>query len=297
MVQGKDYYKILGVSKDASDETIKKAYRRLARKYHPDLHPGDKEMERKFKEINEAYGVLGNPDRRKEYDLSGKVSFEGMGPAYSGFDFKDFGFNFGGFEDIFSEVFGARARRKGPVRGKDVEHALHIDFVDACLGTEVEVVTPKSGFLRGGEKVKVKIPPGVRSGTRVRVAGRGEPGVMGGQPGDLYLRIFVNPHPYFRRVDNDIYLDVPITIGEAITGREIRVPTLDGMATVKIPPGTQGGQKLRLKGKGVPTPGGRRGDQYLIIKVAIPKNIDAKSRRLIEEFESINSYDPRRGLW
>lgn len=295
----KDYYEILGVPRDASDEEIKKAYRRLTKKYHPDLHPGDKEAEARFKEINEAYSVLGDPKKRKEYDLGG-IGFEtGAGRTYQtgvgGFNFRDFGFDFGGFEEIFSEVFGGRSRRKAPARGSDIEYTLDIDFLQAVKGTDVRITITRP---HGKETVTVKIPPGVKDGSRVRVAGKGDPGMYGGPPGDLYIITRVRPHPYFRVVDNDIYLDVPITIREAILGANIRVPTIDGFTTIKIPPGIQGGQRLRIRGKGVPSPRGEtRGDQYIIVHIAVPKNIDERSRQLIEEFDRINPYDPRRELW
>jgi DnaJ-class molecular chaperone len=294
MAKNKDYYEILGVPRDASVEDIKKAYRKLARKYHPDLHPEDKEMEARFKDINEAHGVLVDPD------MGGRVIFEGA-PGFGGFNFRDFGANLGGVEDIFSQFFGGRggraewARQDIPTRGEDSSYSLDIDFLHAVKGTDVRISVRKG---TGTEKITVKIPPGVKDGSRVRVAGRGSPGAFGGPPGDLYIITRVKPHPYFRRVDNDIYVDVPITINEAILGTKIEAPTIDGFATVKIPPGTQGGQKLRLKEKGVPFVGGRgRGDQYIVINVAVPKRMDKKSKELLEKFGEINPYEPRRGLW
>jgi DnaJ-class molecular chaperone len=165
----------------------------------------------------------------------------------------------------------------------------------AVKGTDVRISVRKGA---GTEKLTIKIPPGVKDGSRVRVAGRGHPGAYGGPPGDLYIVTRVKPHPYFRRVDNDIYLDVPVTVNEALFGAKIKVPTLEGFSTVKIPPGTQGGQKLRLKGKGAPHDGGRqRGDEYIVVNIAVPKGIDKKSRELLEEVARINPYEPRRGLW
>lgn len=333
MPRDKDYYKILGVARDADPEAIKKAYRRLARKYHPDLHPGDKSKEASIKEINEAYGVLGDQEKRERYDLGGRVRFEGSpfggaGAGAGGFNVQDFGAATGDIGDIFGDIFGGagragrgpRVRRSVPTRGEDIEYALDIDFMQAVKGTDVRIsVTKGAGPEKIIEKITVKIPPGVNDGSRVRVPGRGSPGLFNGPRGDFYLRVRVRPHAYFKRVDNDIYLDVPITVTEALLGARVEVPTLDGTATVKVPPGTQGGQRLRLKGKGVApgrgvtpgqtgvTPGqtgvtpGRtgssRGSQYIVIKITLPVSLDKRSRELVREFAEINSYEPRKGLW
>ncbi len=308
----KDYYEILGVTKDASDDDIKKAYRALARKYHPDLHPGDKQMEAKFKEINEAYHVLSDAKKRADYDMTGRVTFEpGMGGPWppggggggGGFDIGDMGFGrMGGFEDLFGEVFGARGAggprgaRRGPRRGQDLEYTMPLDFLKAVKGAEVKItVTRKSG---APEKITIKIPPGVHDGSKVRVAGKGHEGSGGGPPGDLYIVTRVKPHPYFKRVGADIYLNVPITIKEALLGGEIKVPTIDAVTKIKIPPGTQGGQKLRIRGKGVsPAHGRGRGDLYVVVNISVPKKVNKKSAELIEELDRTNPYEPRKGLW
>lgn len=293
----KDYYETLGVARNATEDDIKKAYRNLARKFHPDLHPEKKaEMEAKFKDINEAYGVLSDPKKRSDYDLTGSVSYEpGMGGGYpppgGGVHFEDFGFgNVGGFEDVFSEIFGRGARR-GPRKGSDLEYSVTLGFMQAVKGAEVRISVPRRG---GSETITVKIPPGVKSGGRVRVPGKGEQG--DGGPGDLYIITEVEDHKYFRRVDKDIYVDVPINIKEALLGADIQVPTIDGMTTIKVPPGIKSGQKLRIKGKGVYGAGGR-GDEYVIIQIAAQKAADSRSKELIEEFSRINPYDPRKGLW
>ncbi|MBZ0220949.1 MAG: DnaJ domain-containing protein [Candidatus Methylomirabilis sp.] len=294
----KDYYATLGVPRNASEEEIKKAYRKLAREFHPDLHPDKRaEMEAKFKEINEAYQVLNDPKKRADYDLTGHVGFEtGTGaPGYApgGVNFEEFGFGFGGFEDIFSELFGrGRAGRRVAQRGEDLEYRLTLDFIQSVKGAETEITIPRPS---GAESLKVRIPPGVVTGSRVRVAGKGGEGLAGGPRGDLYILIAVRPHPYFRRENRDIYLDVPITLKEALIGAEIEVPTIDGNVRIKVPAGTQSGQMLRVKGKGAY--GRERGDEYAVIKIMVPKKVDDRSRELIEEFESRNPYEPRKGLW
>ncbi|MBI5887220.1 MAG: DnaJ domain-containing protein [Deltaproteobacteria bacterium] len=302
----KDYYEILGVQRNATDEEIKKAYRALARKYHPDLHPNNKkEMEAKFKEINEAYSVLGEPKKRSDYDLTGQAVFEpGMGGQYPppGFEYEDFG-PFGGmgggFEDIFSEIFGgrgARGGRRGAQRGADLEYSLNLDFINAAKGADVKVTVTRRS--KKAETITVKIPPGVESGARVRVAGKGDEGIDGGPNGDLYIITVVKPHPYFKRVENDVYLDCPVTIKEAVLGGEVKVPTIYGFSTIKIPQGTQSGQKMRLKGKGILSPfSGLKGDEYVIVNIATPKKTDQRAKELIEELDKINPYEPRKGLW
>jgi len=296
----RDYYEILGVGRIANEDEIKKAYRELAKKYHPDLHPGDKAMEARFKEINEAYEVLKDPKKREQYDRFGSAVFE---PGFEGarrtytyppggaVNFEDLGFDFGGMEDIFGDIFGKRARaRKGPLKGEDVEYVLEVGFEQAIHGTEVRLTI-------NGEKITVKIPAGVKDGSRVRVAGKGKGGVLGGPPGDLYIVTKIKPHQYFRREDDDIYLDVPITITEAVLGTKVHIPTIDGEALLVIPAGTQSGQKLRLKGKGAPHIKDKgRGDQYVIIKIVTPKDLDEKSQRLLQEFQRLNPYDPRENM-
>lgn len=301
----KDYYDILCVARTASDDEIKKAYRSLARKYHPDLHPNNKkEMEAKFKEINEAYGVLSDPKKRSDYDLTGQATFEpGMGGFQyppGGVDFEGFTQGFGGmggFEDIFGEIFGGRTRHRGPQRGADIGYNLDLDFIHSVKGADVKVtVTRRSGAT---ETMTVKIPAGVATGSRVRVPNKGDEGANGGPNGSLNINIMVSEHPYFRRVENDIYVECPVTIKEAVSGADVTVPTIDGHTTIKVPPGTQSGQKLRIKGKGVyPAYGGtHRGDEYVIINIAAPKKADQRSKDLLDEFMKINPYEPRKGLW
>ncbi len=299
----KDYYEILGVSRDASPEDIKKVYRKLAKKYHPDLHPNDKENEARFKEINEAYYVLSDPKKRQEYDRAGQFTFEpGMGDfgyAYQGnINLEDLGFGLGGLEDIFGNLFGSRTearRQPRPARGRDLEYEASIDFDHAVHGTELNITTE-----RGGKRstITVKIPKGVRNGSRVRVAGKGGEGMRGGPPGDLYIVTRVKPHRYFRREGDDIYLDVPITVSEAVLGGKVTVPTIYGKTTIKIPPGIESGKKLKLKEKGMPRlKGGGKGDMYVVLYITAPKNPPSKVKELFEEIQRLNPYDPRQGLW
>lgn len=297
----KDFYEILGLDRGATADEIKKAYRGLARKYHPDLHPGDKTMERKFKEINEAYSVLGDPGKKEDYDLTGRVpgaqGAPGAGwPSGGGMGgFGGFGGG-GGFEDIFGEIFGmGGGRRRGPRRGEDLEYRLSLDFLQAVKGAEVRVtVRRQSG---ASETITIKIPAGISDGARVRVAGKGNEGYDGGPPGDLFIITSVGAHPYFKRKGKDIFIDVPVTLGEALLGAEIEVPTIEGHARIKIKPGTQGGRKLRLRGKGVPSKRGPNGNQYCVIHITLPERLDKRSEEIIKEFESLNAYDPRKGFW
>lgn len=295
----KDYYDILGVSREAGAGEIKKAYRKLARKYHPDVNVNSKEAEARFKEISEAYEVLSDPDKRKQYDLfgrnGGRSGFGSSGKHYTSYGpgFEGFNVHFGGgggsFQDIFEDLFQATrgGRRAGPIKGNDIQYTMEISFEDAVRG-----LTTRIGL--NNEKISVKIPPGVDNGSRVRIAGKGEPGMSGGPRGDLFIITKVRPHPYFERKGDNIYLEVPVTFAEAALGTKIRVPTVDGMIQLSIPPGTQSGQKLRIKGKGVPSlSGGGRGDQYVIVRIAVPKHLDERSEQLIRDLERLNPEDPR----
>lgn len=293
----KDYYEILGVSKNAADDEIKKAYRKLAKKYHPDVNPGNKEAEKRLKEINEAYEVLSDAQKRAQYDRVGTSPFEtgfGTGTPYTatgGFNIGDINFNHGDFEDIFGDIFGRRTNKwKGARNGADAEYRIKLSFEDAVKGTDIKVPVNQ-------ESITVRIPPGVDDGSKVRIAGRGSPGARGGRPGDLYIITNVEPHPYFTRKGFDIYIDLPVTIVEAALGAKISIPTIDGHTLLIIPPGTSAGQKLRLKGKGIENKKTKtRGDQYVIIKIVSPKDLDQKASDLLKEFQRVCPYNPRIGV-
>lgn len=353
----KDYYETLGVDKKASQDEIKKAYRRLARKCHPDLNPGDKTAEQKFKELNEAYEVLGDDKKRSEYDQYGRSPFEGGGP---GFDYRTYTsgdrFDFGGFGDVFSDLFGGAGNETDYLRGPDLVMGLELSLEEAfsgvtkpitfnremnckdCGGSGAETyrqcekcrgtgkVSASRGFVRmsqpcgscggsgrvttkacrscGGrgrvmhtESLKVKIPAGADTGSRIRIRGMGGAGQGGGPAGDLQIEITVKNHPIFKRKGDDINVEIPVTFGEAALGAKIEVPTIDGISAMTLPPGTQGGQKFKLSGKGLPSSKtGRRGDQFVTIKIAVPKNINEKAKSVIQEIEGLYRESPRKGM-
>jgi molecular chaperone DnaJ len=377
----KDYYATLGVSRQAKPEEIRKAYRRLARKYHPDLNPGSKAAEEKFKGISEAYEVLSDEKKRKIFDQFGfyadNIPTGGYGPAASGsagapgFDFSGFDFSehgpevekpggFGSsFRDLFSQVFarGGEAEAQGPQRGADIEHRMHLGFWDAIRGTQVRLTvarqepcpsckgtgatsgaqttcaacggsgkaTRQAGAMRfsvtcpqcggsgrqrrrcaacGGkgqtqkpESFEVRIPPGVDTGSRVRIPGKGNAGIGGGPPGDLNIVTEVEPHPVYERKGDNIYVKVPVTVTEAALGAKVEVPTIDGPTTIKVPPGTQSGQKLRLRGKGTPSLRGEaRGDQFVEVQVVVPHVADERTKEILRELAQLNPEDPRKDL-
>jgi molecular chaperone DnaJ len=391
--KSQDFYETLGISRTASADEIRKAYRRLARKYHPDVNPGDKAAEDRFKSVQEAYDVLSDEGKRKVYDQYGfysdNIPPSGGGPGggaygptmdFNGFDFSDFvnaqrgaaggrtrteTFTGGtGFRDFFSQFFrgeggpGAPPNQKSPERGTDLEYSLSIDFWQSIKGTQIKLnitrqdtcdvcagsgnaggnvsvcpecngsgnVTQMAGSMRFNltcprcqgagrlqnacarcfgegrvskpDVVEVRIPAGAHSGARLRVAGKGNAGVMGGAPGDLYITVQVQPHPFFTREGDNILIQVPVTMSEAGLGTKIEVPTIDGKATMKIPQGTQNGQKFRLREKGVYNARkDTRGDQIVEVRLVAPKVDNERTRELLRELADLQPGDPRAELW
>jgi DnaJ-class molecular chaperone len=320
----RDYYEVLGVGRDATPEAIKKAYRGVARKHHPDVNPGDKKAEARFKEVQQAYDVLSDPEKRARYDRYGDAAFEGMAAAGPRTGASDFTFRFGepGFESVdFSQFFGPmsgateaeaepggrgmfedligrmRGSRAGRTRsGRAMEAQLSIPFLTAVRGGETTIEVQRGEGSR--ESLMVKIPPGVDTGAKLRLKGRGEPGPKGAPAGDLTIHLTVEPHPYFQREGRNLLVEVPITVAEAILGAKIEVPTLDGMKSLTVPPGSSSGLKLRLKGQGIPGSGTKpAGDLFVVLKIVVPKTVDDASRRLMQEFAQLNPYNPRAGLW
>lgn len=354
----KDYYAVLGVAKDASQADIKKAYRRLAQKHHPDANRGDKAAEERFKEVSTAYDVLGDESKRKEYDRIRSMASAGFryGPGPTGgVRFEDLGFDAGGLGDIF-DLFG-RGRRR-PARGSDLETEVQISFEDAITGTTVPLriagaarcetcggsgaepgteahtcpqcggtgsVTvdqgpfslsrgcPRcggsgrvidnpcrtcggTGQSRKTRTLRVKIPPGIEDGARIRLSGRGEPGPTGGRPGDLYVSVRVAPHTFFGRRGSDLTLELPITFPEAALGANVKVPTLNGAVTLKIPSGTSQGRTFRVRGRGAPKRGGGKGDLLVTVQVEVPSRLSKEERQLLERFREKHRASPRARL-
>jgi molecular chaperone DnaJ len=351
----KDYYKTLGVDRQADAKAIKQAYRRLARKHHPDLNPGKKGAGERFKEINEAYEVLSDPEKRRRYDTLGAdwqryaEGAPGGGPGFQDFggyrvhvdpggdagDFSEFfrtffgdlggrarGGRTGRAEDgrPFEEAFGGRGpfgRARGPRRGDDVQAPVEITLEEAAQGTRrtLDLPLPEPCSTCGGtgrqgqavcptchgtgettrvSRVEVKIPAGVRDGSRVRVAGEGTAGAGGGERGDLYLQVRVAPHPVFERREDDVYVDLPLAVWEAALGGEVEVPTLRGKVTMKVPPETSSGKTFRLPGYGFPRlRGGGQGDQLVRVKVVLPSDLAPRERELFEELRRLRPRPPR----
>ena len=372
-----DFYKILGVSKNTSEEKIKKAYRKLARKWHPDINPGNKEAEKKFKEISEAYDCIGNKEKKALYDEFGADGLQaGFDPEkarqhsqWGGFRQGEQRANNEGFgrhqsyEDVFGDIFGSGTGSSGfrsqtPLKGRDLQHDMTIDLVSALRGfeTELSMQKPKAcracsgsgndpnstlstcaycggsgrlevaegpmhftkpcphcqghgqtgkpctscggkGQVMGTEKIRVVIPKGVKEGSKVRIAGKGEPGPDGGQPGDLYLLVHLKPHPYLKRTDDNLYMDVPVTVREAIAGGSIDVPTVDGIVKLKVPSGSQTGKVLRLKGKGATNLKTKtRGNLMVKLVVKVPQTEDPDILAAIQKMDGMYKEDVRSAI-
>jgi molecular chaperone DnaJ len=359
----KDYYKILGVGRKASSADIKKSYRKLARKYHPDLNPGDKNAEAKFKEIQEANGVLSDTKKRKQYDQFGFVGDPpprtggGSSTGFEGFDFNNFGSS--SFKDLFENMFTGEQRQTVPQKGEDLNYSMRVSFKDAIHGIQTKIRVTRMapcqtchghGFMQTGGKQKcpvcggsgqvsaqkgimrfaqvcpscrgsgispgsqcktchgsghaqksqtisVRIPAGVSSGSKVRIPKKGHAGLRGSSPGDLYILIEVDGHPFFKREGTNIHIKVPITVPEATLGAKIEVPTMWEKTIIRIPPGTKSGQKFRIRGKGAPLPGKKvKGDQFVEVTIVPPPFNNERIREIMKELENISEQNPRENL-
>lgn len=291
----KDYYQILGVANNADAAAIKKQYRKLARELHPDKTKGDKKLEDRFKAVSEAYDILSDSKKRREYDdarqafKSGRVppGFNGGGQGFNGGDFSDL---FGPSGDIFSTLFGGARQR----HGADLQTEASISFKDSIYGTELNLRLSPSGSAP--TSITTRVPAGIKDGAKIKIKGRGAPGAAG--PGDLYVLVHVTPHPIFSRKDENIHLTLPITFSEAALGADISIPTLDGdEVTVRIAPGTPSGRTLRVKGRGVKK-GSSVGDLMITLDVRIPQRVDGEAKRAIKEFaNATKDFNPRAELF
>lgn len=318
----RDYYDVLSVSKSATDAEIKRAYRRLAKKHHPDQNEGNKQAERRFKEVQEAYSALSQKDKRARYDQFGHAGIDPRFDHAAGrqawteqpgqpidlgdlADLFDFNFSGGGPDrgraSVFEQLFrgarpGTRTGAPAAPTGLDVEHTVKLTFEQAIRGTTLELQLDRARGRR--QRISVRIPPGMRDGQRIRVRGKGKSAGRGRASGDLYVICSIGLHPYLERRGSDIYLDVPITIAEAALGAKVDLPTLDGIRTVTVPPGTSSGAKLRLAGLGVPSPkGSGRGDHYAVIKIVSPTKLSDEQKRLIDQLAETDLGSPREHLW
>ncbi|MEM7726881.1 MAG: DnaJ C-terminal domain-containing protein [Cyanobacteria bacterium P01_A01_bin.45] len=321
----KDYYAVLGINKSASQDEVKKAFRKLARKYHPDVNPGNKDAEARFKEVNEAYEVLSDPEKRQKYDRFGqywKQASAGFGGnSAAGVDMNGFDFGqYGSFDDFINELLGRfggpgggrqnsqnysyrtstngnpgfggfndfRSQRNGVVN-QDTEATISLTFSEAFRGVQKR-------FSLGSETIEVRIPPGAKKGTRLRLKGKGQVNPLTKQRGDLYLKVELQPHSFFQFEGDNLICEVQITPDEAVLGANIDVPTPDGMVNVKLPAGVRAGQSLRLRGKGWKQTSGDRGDQFVKIAIATPKDISSQEREYYEKIRDIRTYNPRSHL-
>lgn len=309
MANRRDHYEVLGVKKTSTIEEIKRAYRTLSKKYHPDRNPNDPSAEAKFKEVQHAYSVLSDSKKRAQYDQYGDVAVGewqtrptgekvyqwGGGSQVRSEDLEDLFSAFGGGgESIFEQIFGGAGRRGGgraaPQRPPpDQFHDVHLTFDQAIHGTTLSL---RVGRARGEETIDVRIPPGVENGQKIRVRGQGA-SANGGPAGDIILVVHVAPHPYFRREGADIYLDMPVSVTEAALGAKIEVPTVQGRGTVTLPPGTPSGAKLRLRGQGVATRSDERGDQYVVVQIVPPKSLSMEAKKLYEGLREMGEPNPR----
>ena len=298
-------YDVLGVSPKATDAEIRKAYRKLAKEFHPDLNPGDKKAEERFKHVSAAYAVVGDEETRARFDR-GELDESGQERPeqqfYKEYADRDGGFRYhtsAGYDDFvdLSDLFGGRfgggrdGRSGFSMRGPDLRYGLEVDFLEAVQGAKKRIMLPDGGAL------DLTVPAGFRDGQVLRLKGKGGPGHGEGPPGDALVEIAVRPHPYFKREGNDIKLQVPITIDEAILGAKIEVPTISGKVALRIPKGSSGGRVLRLKGKGVKGPGrSKKGDQLVELQIVVPEKIDPELEEAIKDWRAKNAYDPGRAF-
>lgn len=287
----RDPYVVLGVAREASDDAIKKAYRRLAKKLHPDLHPGNRANEQQFKEVTAAYDLLSDPAKRARFDrgeidaAGGERGFRPHGPGARAYQRAAGGFS---FDEIISEILN-RGRRESEERVGDVNQTLRLAFLDAALGGKRRVT------LADGRSIDVAIPAGIESGQTLRLKGQGPRAPRGIAPGDLYLEIEVEPHPFFQRKERDIHVELPVTLTEAVLGATVTVPTIHGAVAVKVPRGSNSGASLRLKGKGI-AGGSTSGDQYVKLRVVLPDPPDAELTAFLERWGAKHPYEVRRKL-
>jgi DnaJ-class molecular chaperone len=293
-----DPYTVLGVKKDAPQEQIQKAYRRLAKKLHPDLNPGNKQAEERFKEVSAAYDLLGDADKRARYDR-GEIDASGAERPQQRYyrDFadsadspyaSDTGFADFGADDILSQFFGREGRTNIRMRGSDVHYRLTLDFLDAINGGKRQITLPDGSVL------DVNIPPGTRDGQILRLRGKGRPGIGGGPPGDALVEIEVLPHRIFTRKGDDIHVDLPISLSEAVLGGKVKVPTPTGAVTMTVPKWSNTGTVLRLKSKGVPRVDGSKGDEFVTLKIMLPEKPDAELEKFVANWRG--AYSPRQAM-
>jgi DnaJ-class molecular chaperone len=303
-------YDILGVPRDASEDAIRRAFRKLAKKYHPDLNPGDKQAEQRFKDINVAYDLLSDATKRARFDrgeidgTGAERGFQHAGGFRAGGNPFDMHFDMGGkggpgdLGDILSSIFGGRGPFGGQgggfaagakPRGADRSFTLSIDFLEAATGTTKRITLPE------GRTLDVAIPAGTESGQTLRLRGQGEP-ARGGEAGDALVTVTVQPHRFFRRVESDIELDLPVTLGEAALGAKVTVPTIDGAVSLTIPKGSTSGTVLRLRGKGIQRKNAARGDQRVILQIALPPSLDNELEDFLRRWSETHPYDPRKGM-
>lgn len=300
----RDPYELLGVSRDASQKAIQSAYRKLAKSLHPDLNPGDKVAEEKFKSVSAAYALLSDEDKRAKFDR-GEIDATGAETAPPRDFYRDYASqgatgrryenrsafsDMGDADDVFSSFFGRRSRPQGPIKGRDAQYSMDVDFLEAANGARKKITLPS------GSTLDLQIPAGTRDGQTLRLRGKGEPGFNGGPAGDAMIDIAVRPHPVFKSDGDDVRYEVPITLSEAVLGGKIRVPTLSGAVNVTLPPNSNTGKTLRLKGKGLHRHGGGHGDAFVTLKIVLPADPDPELTEFVRSWKAGAGQDPRKAM-